>query len=111
MPLGTEKVLQLAKGFRGRSKNCITVATRSVEKALQHAYRGRKQKKRDWRSLWITRIGAASKEHGVSYSRLIFGLGQENIGLNRKMLSDIAINEPYSFKALVDQVKFMRGAP
>mmetsp|Transcript_23366 Transcript_23366/g.51288 ORF Transcript_23366/g.51288 Transcript_23366/m.51288 type:complete len:121 (-) Transcript_23366:937-1299(-) len=109
MPLGKDKILHLAKGFRGRAKNCIKIARNRVEKALQHAYRGRKEKKREWRTLWITRIGAATKEHGLSYSRFIAGLTTQNVGLNRKVLSELAMNEPFSFKALVDQVKFMRG--
>ncbi|CAL5229880.1 g13294 [Coccomyxa viridis] len=106
-----DKVLSLAKGFRGRSKNCIRVARERVEKALQYAYRDRKAKKRDMRSLWIQRVNAASKEHGVTYSRLIHGLQQENIQINRKVLSELAVQEPFSFKALVDQVSRMRGAP
>lgn len=105
-----DKVLSLAKGFRGRGKNCIRVARERVEKAMQYAYRDRKTKKRDMRSLWIQRVNAASKDHGVTYSRLIHGLQQENIQINRKVLSELAIQEPFSFRALVDQVSRMRGA-
>ncbi|KAK9845872.1 hypothetical protein WJX81_004701 [Elliptochloris bilobata] len=104
-----DKLFKMAKGFRGRSKNCYRIAKQSVEKALQYAYRDRKQKKRDMRSLWIQRVNAGSKEHGVPYSKLIYGLHNQNVQINRKMLSELAMYEPYSFKALVDQVKWMRG--
>ncbi|EFN53286.1 hypothetical protein CHLNCDRAFT_25913 [Chlorella variabilis] len=104
------KVFKLAKGFRGRAKNCIRIARERVEKSLQYAFRDRRTKKRDMRSLWITRITAGSRQYGVKYSELIHGLKQENIQINRKMLSELAMNEPYSFKALVDQVRFMRGS-
>lgn len=103
------KVFKLAKGFRGRSSNCIRIAKERVEKALQYAYRDRRQKKRDMRSLWIQRINAGTKQHGVSYSIFMHGLKQENIQVNRKVLSELAMQEPYSFKSLVEQVKFMRG--
>ncbi|PRW59594.1 50S ribosomal L20 [Chlorella sorokiniana] len=104
-----DKIFKLAKGFRGRAKNCIRVARERVEKSLQYAFRDRKAKKREMRSLWITRITAGSRQYGVKYSQLMHGLKQENIQVNRKMLSELAMNEPYSFKALVDQVRFMRG--
>ncbi|KAL4459066.1 hypothetical protein ABPG75_013931 [Micractinium tetrahymenae] len=103
------KILRLAKGFRGRAKNCVRIARERVEKSLQYAFRDRKTKKRDMRALWITRITAGSRHYGAKYSQLIHGLKQENIELNRKMLAELAANEPYSFKALVDQVRFMRG--
>lgn len=109
--LSKDKILKLAKGFRGRNKNCIRIAANRVQKALQYAYRDRRQKKRDWRSLWITKINAGTREYGVNYSQFVHGLAQQNIQLNRKVLSELAMNEPYSFKALVDQVKFMRGYP
>lgn len=105
-----DKVLKLAKGFRGRAKNCIRIARERVEKSLQYAYRDRRNKKRDMRALWIQRINAGAKEHGVSYSKLIHGLTQENIQVNRKLLSELAMREPTSFQALVNQVKFMRGS-
>mmetsp|Transcript_37327 Transcript_37327/g.92291 ORF Transcript_37327/g.92291 Transcript_37327/m.92291 type:complete len:110 (-) Transcript_37327:47-376(-) len=104
-----DKILAMAKGFRGRAKNCITVARNRVEKALQYATRDRQQKKRDFRELWIQRINAGAREHGLKYSEFIHGLKEENINMNRKMLSELAMNEPYSFKALVDQVKRMKG--
>ncbi|KAG2496505.1 hypothetical protein HYH03_005330 [Edaphochlamys debaryana] len=109
MPINRQKILQLASGFRGRTRNCINIARLRVEKALQHAYVGRKLKKRYWRSVWITRINAGSREHGMSYSTLITGLKQENVQLNRKVLSELAMAEPFSFRALVEQVRFMRG--
>lgn len=105
-----DKVFRLAKGFRGRSNNCLRIAKERVEKALQYAYRDRRQKKRDMRSLWIQRINAGTKQHGVSYSTFMHGLKEENIHVNRKVLSELAMQEPYSFKSLVDQVKFMRGS-
>lgn len=105
-----DKIFALAKGFRGRSKNCIRVAQPRVEKALQYAFRDRRQKKRDMRSLWIQRINAGTKEHGVNYSRFIHGLQQENIQVNRKVLSELAMYEPHSFQALVEQVRFMQSA-
>ncbi|GFR53032.1 hypothetical protein Agub_g15724 [Astrephomene gubernaculifera] len=109
MPINRQKILQLASGFRGRARNCIKIARMRVEKGLQHAYVGRKLKKRYWRSVWIQRINAGTREHGMSYSGFITGLKEENVQLNRKVLSELAMNEPFSFKALVDQVRFMRG--
>ncbi|KAK9803613.1 hypothetical protein WJX72_004948 [[Myrmecia] bisecta] len=107
--MAKDKILKLAKGFRGRSKNCISIAQRRVEKAMQYAFRDRKQKKREMRSLWIQRINAGTKEHGLQYSRFIHGLQQDNIQINRHILSELAMSEPFSFKALVDRVRFMRG--
>ncbi|KAG1679951.1 hypothetical protein FOA52_007015 [Chlamydomonas sp. UWO 241] len=109
MPIGKEKIFQLAKGFRGRAKNCIKIARSRVEKALQHSYVSRKLKKRDWRTLWIARINAGTREHLMSYSRFMHGLATQNVVVNRKVLSELAMTEPFSFKALVDQVRFMRG--
>mmetsp|Transcript_13513 Transcript_13513/g.22093 ORF Transcript_13513/g.22093 Transcript_13513/m.22093 type:complete len:110 (-) Transcript_13513:1144-1473(-) len=106
-----EKIFQLAKGFRGRAKNTIRTARNRVEKALQYMYRDRKAKKRDFRSAWIQRINAATREHGLLYHEFIHGLKEENITMNRKVLAELAVNEPYSFKALVDQVKRMKGIP
>jgi len=106
-----EKIFKLAKGFRGRAKNTIRIARNRVEKALQYSYRDRKAKKRDFRGLWIQQINAGVREHGIGYGEFISGLKDENIQLNRKMLAEIAQTEPYSFKALVDTVKRMRGYP
>jgi len=100
--MNNKTILQLAKGFRGRSKNCIRVARERVEKALQYAYRDRRNKKRDMRALWIQRINAGTRQHGVNYGQFMHGLSKENINLNRKVLSEIAMHEPYSFKSLVD---------
>ena len=80
-----------------------------MEKALQYQYRDRRQKRREHRRLWIQQINAATRQHGVNYSHFIHTLSKDNIKLDRKVLSDLAINEPQSFKALVDRVKFMRG--
>ncbi|MXD23003.1 50S ribosomal protein L20, partial [Escherichia coli] len=88
-----------------RRKNVWTVAKNAVEKAMQYAYRGRKEKKRNFRSLWITRINAGCREHGVSYSKFMGDLKRNNIELNRKVLADLAMNHPEAFKAVVDQVK------
>ena len=100
-----KKVLKLAKGYFGRRKNVWTVAKNAVEKAMQYAYRGRKEKKRSFRGLWITRINAGTREHGMSYSQFMGALKKNNIELNRKVLADLAMNHPEAFKAVVDQVK------
>lgn len=100
-----KKVLKQAKGFFGRRKNVWTVAKNAVEKAMQYAYRGRKEKKRNFRSLWVTRINAGAREHGLSYSQFMGSLKKNNIELNRKVLADLAMNHPEAFKAVVDQVK------
>jgi large subunit ribosomal protein L20 len=100
-----KKVLKQAKGFFGRRKNVWTVAKNAVEKAMQYAYRGRKEKKRNFRSLWVTRINAGAREYGLSYSQFMGALKKNNIELNRKVLADLAMNHPEAFKAVVDQVK------
>ena len=100
-----KKVMKQAKGFFGRRKNVWTVAKNAVEKAMQYAYRGRKEKKRSFRSLWITRINAGAREYGMSYSQFMGALKKNNIELNRKVLADLAMNHPEAFKAVVDQVK------
>ncbi len=100
-----KKVLKQAKGFFGRRKNVWTVAKNAVEKAMQYAYRGRKEKKRSFRSLWITRINAGAREYGMSYSQFMGALKKNNVELNRKVLADLAMNHPEAFKAVVDQVK------
>ncbi|MDQ8748746.1 50S ribosomal protein L20 [Elizabethkingia miricola] len=100
-----KKIMKQARGFFGRRKNVWTVAKNAVEKAMQYAYRGRKEKKRNFRSLWITRINAGCREHGVSYSKFMGDLKRNNIELNRKVLADLAMNHPEAFKAVVDQVK------
>merc|ERR1711934_120808 len=100
-----DKILALAKGFRGRAKNCYRIATNRVEKALQYQYRDRRQKKRQFRSLWIQRINAAAREYDLSYSQLMYGLSQSNVQLDRKILSELAIYEPKSFAAVIEAAK------
>ncbi len=100
-----KKILKEAKGFYGKRKNVYTVAKNVLEKGQGYMYVGRKLKKRDYRSLWIVRINAAVREEGMSYSQFIGKLAAKNIDLNRKVLADLAMNEPESFKALVAQVK------
>ena len=100
-----KKVLKAAKGFYGRRKNTIRIAKQAVEKANQYAFRDRKRRKRTFRALWIQRLNAASREHGLTYSRLIDGLAKAGIAVDRKVLSDIAIREPEAFAAIVAQAK------
>ena len=98
-----KKVFKQAKGFYGRRKNNITSANAAVDRSLQYNYSGRKLKKRNFRALWIQRINAGCREHGLTYSRFISGLARAGIEIDRKVLSDLAIHEPAAFKALVDQ--------
>ncbi len=100
-----KKILNLAKGYRGRAKNCFRVAIEKVEKALQYAYRDRKVRKRDFRGLWIQRINAAVREQGLIYSQFINGLKLANIGLDRKVLADLAVKEPNAFNQIVEKAK------
>jgi large subunit ribosomal protein L20 len=100
-----KKVLKKAKGFYGRRKNTIRTAKAAVDKSMQYAYRDRKVRKRNFRSLWVQRINAAAREHGLTYARLIDGLNKAGIEVDRKVLSDIAIHEPAAFVALVNQAK------
>jgi len=100
-----KKILKQAKGFYGKRKNVYTVAKNVLEKGLGYKYTGRKLKKRDYRSLWIVRINAACREEGISYSQFMGKLTEKGLDLNRKVLADLAMNEPESFKALVAQVK------
>jgi large subunit ribosomal protein L20 len=100
-----KKILKQAKGYFGRRKNVYTVAKNAVEKGLVYAYSGRKQKKRNFRSLWIQRINAATRTHGMSYSQFMGLANQKGIELNRKTLADLALNHPEAFKAVVDSVK------
>src|SRR5499433_2767900 len=98
-----KKVLKAAKGFYGRRKNTIRIAKQAVERAAQYAYRDRKNRKRSFRALWIQRINAAARLHGLTYGRFISGLGKAGVEVDRKVLADIAVREPATFKALVDQ--------
>ncbi|WP_048647161.1 50S ribosomal protein L20 [Nitratireductor soli] len=100
-----KKVMKAAKGFYGRRKNTIRIAKQAVEKSLQYAYRDRKNRKRNFRALWIQRINAAAREHGLTYGRLIDGLNKAGIEIDRKVLSDMAIHEPQAFAALVGKAK------
>ena len=97
-----KKVLKKAKGYYGRRKNTIRVAKQAVEKAMQYAYRDRKHKKRTYRALWIQRINAAVREHGLTYGRFIDGLGKAGIEIDRKVLADLAVKDALGFKALAD---------
>ena len=100
-----KKIMKMAKGYFGRRKNVWTVAKNAVEKGLQYAYVGRKQKKRNFRSLWIQRINAGTRQYGMSYSVFMGKLNASEIELNRKVLADLAMNHPEAFKAVVDKVK------
>jgi len=100
-----KKIMKQAKGYYGRRKNVWTVAKNAVEKAMLYAYRDRKTKKRNFRSLWIIRINAAARLNGLSYSQFMGKVKANNIELNRKVLADLAMNNPEAFKAVVDQVK------
>ncbi|MAW89142.1 MAG: 50S ribosomal protein L20 [Phyllobacteriaceae bacterium] len=100
-----KKVMKAAKGFYGRRKNTIRIAKQAVEKSMQYATRDRKARKRNFRALWIQRINAAVREHGLTYGRFIDGLNKAGIEVDRKVLSDLAIHEPQAFAALVAQAK------
>ncbi|NLJ81733.1 MAG: 50S ribosomal protein L20 [Bacteroidales bacterium] len=100
-----KKILKLTRGYFGRRKNVWTVAVNTWEKGQQYAYRDRKQKKRNFRSLWITRINAGARMHGMSYSVFMGNLHKKGIELNRKALADLAMNNPEAFKAIVDLVR------
>ncbi len=100
-----KKVMKQAKGYFGRRKNVWTVAKNAVEKAMQYAYRDRRNKKRNFRALWITRINAGARMHGMSYSQFMGKVKANNIDLNRKVLADLAMNHPDAFKAIVEKVK------
>ena len=105
-----KKVVAMAKGYQGRNKNNFRVAIEKVEKGLQYAYRDRRQKKRNFRALWIQRINAAAREHGMTYSQFMDGIHKAQIEVDRKVLADLAVREPDAFKALVDQAQAARGA-
>ena len=100
-----KKILKLARGYYGSRSKVYTVAKNTVEKGLQYAYRDRKTKKREFRALWIQRINAGARQYGISYSQLIGKLASKEIGLNRKVLADLAMNNTEAFKAVIDAVK------
>ena len=100
-----KKVLKLAKGYRGRNSTNYRIALEKVEKGLQYAYRDRKNRKREFRALWIQRINAGARAHGLTYSKMMSGLKNAGIEIDRKVLSDLAISEPESFTSLVQQAQ------
>ncbi len=100
-----KKVLKLAKGYRGRAHNTYRTALEKVEKALRYAYRDRRAKKRNFRALWIQRINAAVREHGMTYSAFVNGIAKAGITIDRKVMADLAAREPAAFKALVEQAQ------
>ena len=100
-----KRVIKQAKGYFGRRKNVWTIAKNAVDKAMQYSYRDRRNKKRTFRALWISRINAGAREHGMSYSKFMGLLKSNNIELNRKVLADLAMNNPEAFKAVIDKVK------
>ncbi len=100
-----KKILKRVRGYWGRRKNVWTVAKNAYEKGLQYAYRDRRNKKRDFRRLWIVRINAAARQHGMSYSEFMGKLHKAGIALNRKVLADLAMNDPKAFEAIVEKIK------
>ena len=106
-----KKVLELAKGYRGRGSTAYRVAIEKVEKALRYAYRDRRNRKRDFRALWIQRINAGARQHGLTYSQFMHGIKLAGLDLDRKVLSDIAIREPEAFAAIVETVRAALAAP
>ena len=100
-----KRILKLTRGYYGARKNVWTVAKNTWEKGLTYAYRDRKTKKRNFRALWIQRINAAAREHGMNYSQFIGKLAKNNVGLNRKVLADLAMNNPQAFEAIINSVK------
>ncbi|MAH81952.1 MAG: 50S ribosomal protein L20 [Flavobacteriaceae bacterium] len=100
-----KKILKQAKGYFGRRKNVWTIAKNAVEKAMSYAYRDRKNNKRNFRSLWISRINAAARLNGMSYSQFMYKIKSNKIDLNRKVLADLAMNNPDAFNAIVKKIK------
>ncbi len=100
-----KKLFRLSKGYRGRKKNVYRIVKEQVSKSLRHAYRARKNRKREFRSLWIARINAAARLQGLTYNQLISGLSKANVKINRKMLAELVVNNPSAFSALVGKIK------
>lgn len=100
-----QKLRKQAEGFVGRKKSCYSIAKRGVEKAMLHAYVGRKQRKRQFRSLWIQRINAGAREHGLSYSKLMYGLGLAKVEIDRKNLAELAYSDPAAFAKFAELAK------
>ncbi|MEF8794779.1 50S ribosomal protein L20 [Thiohalorhabdus sp.] len=105
-----KKILKQAKGFHGRKKNCFRVANEFVGRAAQYQYRDRKQRKRDFRRLWVIRINAAARQHGLSYSRFISGLRQAGVGVDRKVLADLAVRDKAAFAQVAQAAKDAESA-
>lgn len=105
-----KKVLKRAKGFYGRRKNTIRAAKAAVDRSAQYAYRDRKNRKRSFRALWIQRINAAAREHGLTYGRFISGLGKAGVEVDRKVLAELAVSEPAAFAALVEKARSAAAA-
>jgi large subunit ribosomal protein L20 len=105
-----KKVLKLSKGFRGRSSKCFRIAIQRLEKSWQYAYRDRRNKKRDFRALWIQRINAAARANGLPYSRFVNGLLKAGISIDRKVMADLAVHQPDAFKSLVEQAQKALGS-
>jgi len=99
------KILKLAKGYRGRSSKCFRIAIQKVEKALRYAYRDRRNKKREFRGLWIQRINAGARQHGLTYSRFMNGMKRAGIEVDRKVLADIAVRDPEMFRRFADKAR------
>ncbi len=104
-----KKVIKAAKGYRGRNNNVYRVALEKVEKGLQYAYRDRRNRKRSFRALWIQRINAGAREHGLTYSQLMHGVKKAGIEIDRKVLAELAVNEPKTFEAVVDKARAALG--
>jgi large subunit ribosomal protein L20 len=100
-----KKIIEQAKGYRGRNKNVFRAAIERVEKGLQYAYRDRRNRKRTFRSLWIQRINAGAREHGMTYSQFMSGIKRAGVEVDRKVLSDLAVREPSAFKALAEKAQ------
>ena len=100
-----KKILDRAKGYRGRSNSCFRIALEKVEKALQYAYRDRRVRKRNFRALWIQRINAAARLNGLTYAKFMHGLSRSGVELDRKVLADLAVREPEAFKGLVEKAQ------
>ena len=104
-----KKIIKLAKGYRGRNSNVFTVAKEKVEKGLQYAYRDRRNRKRNFRALWIQRINAGARQHGLTYSQLMDGVKKAGIELDRKVLADLAVKEPEAFKSVCEKAQVARA--
>ena len=103
-----KKILKKAKGYYGRRKNVFRVAVQAVEKSMQYAYRDRRNKKRDFRGLWVQRINAGARMHGITYSQFMNGLKKATIEIDRKVLAELAVNQPEFFKAIVEKAQSVR---